>query len=43
MTVDPPLHRIVAAQPYPLLFAGISGERLSGFRCPMHRIGLNEA
>jgi uncharacterized protein len=25
MTTDPSLHRIVAAQPYPLLFATISG------------------
>jgi hypothetical protein len=25
MTIDPRLHRIVAAQPYPLLFATISG------------------
>jgi hypothetical protein len=27
MTIDPRLHRIVAAQPYPLLFATISGAR----------------
>lgn len=25
MTIDPRLHRIVAAQPYPQLFATISG------------------
>jgi len=31
MTIDPRLHRIVAAQPYPLLFATISGAHLYGF------------
>src|SRR5713101_530220 len=31
MTVDPRLQRIVAAQPYPLLFATISGAHLYGF------------
>src|SRR6266566_3864607 len=31
MTIDPRLHRIVAAQPYPLLFATISGSHLYGF------------
>src|SRR6266540_5046057 len=31
MTSDPRLHRIVAAQPYPLLFATISGAHLYGF------------
>jgi predicted nucleotidyltransferase len=31
MTIDPRLHRIVAAQPYPLLFATISGAHLQGF------------
>ena len=31
MTIDPRLHRIVAAQPYPLLFATISGAHLHGF------------
>jgi hypothetical protein len=25
MTIDPRLHRIIAAQPFPLLFATISG------------------
>ena len=34
MTTDPKLHRIVAAQPYPLLFATISGARLYGFPSP---------
>ena len=28
MTIDPRLHRIVATQPYPLLFATISGAHL---------------
>jgi predicted nucleotidyltransferase len=31
---DPRLHRIVAAQPYPLLFATISGAHLYGFPSP---------
>src|SRR5262245_44355969 len=31
MTIDPRLRRIVAAQPYPLLFATISGAHLYGF------------
>jgi predicted nucleotidyltransferase len=31
MTIDPRLQRIVAAQPYPLLFATISGAHLYGF------------
>ena len=30
MTIDPCLHRIVAAQPYPLLFTTISGAHLHG-------------
>src|SRR6266853_469500 len=34
MTIDPRLHRIVAAQPYPLLFASISGAHLYGFPSP---------
>src|ERR1043165_189330 len=34
MTIDPRLHRIVAAQPYPLLFATISGAHLYGFSSP---------
>ena len=34
MTVDPLLHRIVTAQPYPLLFATISGAHLYGFPSP---------
>jgi predicted nucleotidyltransferase len=34
MTTDPCLHRIVAAQPYPLLFATISGAHLYGFPSP---------
>jgi predicted nucleotidyltransferase len=33
-SVDPRLHRIVAAQPYPLLFATISGAHLYGFPSP---------
>jgi hypothetical protein len=34
LTIDPRLHRIVAAQPYPLLFATISGAHLYGFPPP---------
>ena len=34
MQIDPRLHRIVAAQPYPLLFATISGAHLYGFPSP---------
>ena len=34
MTIDPRLHQIVAAQPYPLLFATISGAHLYGFPSP---------
>jgi predicted nucleotidyltransferase len=34
MNIDPRLHRIVAAQPYPLLFATISGAHLYGFPSP---------
>ena len=34
MTIDPRLQRIVAAQPYPLLFATISGAHLYGFPSP---------
>jgi len=34
MNIDPKLHRIVAAQPYPLLFATISGAHLYGFPSP---------
>ncbi len=34
MTIDKRLHRIVAAQPYPLLFATISGAHLYGFPSP---------
>jgi predicted nucleotidyltransferase len=34
MTIDPRLHRIVAAQPYPLMFATISGAHLYGFPSP---------
>ena len=34
MPLDPRLHRIVAAQPYPLLFATISGAHLYGFPSP---------
>jgi hypothetical protein len=34
MPTDPRLHRIVAAQPYPLLFATISGAHFYGFPSP---------
>lgn len=34
MTIDPRLQTIVAAQPYPLLFATISGAHLYGFPSP---------
>src|SRR5580658_1938927 len=34
MTIDPRLQRIVTAQPYPLLFATISGAHLYGFPSP---------
>jgi hypothetical protein len=34
MTIDPRLHRIVAAPPFPLLFATISGAHLYGFPSP---------
>jgi predicted nucleotidyltransferase len=34
MTLDPRLQRIVAAQPYPMLFATISGAHLYGFPSP---------
>src|SRR4029077_19197243 len=34
MVLDPRLFRIVAAQPYPLLFATISGAHLYGFPSP---------
>jgi predicted nucleotidyltransferase len=34
MTIDPRLYRIVASQPYPLLFATISGAHLYGFPSP---------
>ncbi len=34
MTIDPRLHRIVAAQPNPLLFTTISGAHLYGFPSP---------
>lgn len=34
MIIDPKLHRIVEAQPYPLLFATISGAHLYGFPSP---------
>jgi predicted nucleotidyltransferase len=34
MTIDARLYRIVAAQPYPLLFATISGAHLYGFPSP---------
>jgi predicted nucleotidyltransferase len=34
MTIDPRLHRIVASQPFPLVFATISGAHLYGFPSP---------
>jgi predicted nucleotidyltransferase len=34
MKIDPRLHRIVAAQPHPLVFATISGAHLYGFPSP---------
>lgn len=34
MTIDPRLNQIVAAQPYPLVFATISGAHLYGFPSP---------
>jgi RNA repair pathway DNA polymerase beta family len=34
MTIAPCLHSIVAAQPYPLLFANINGAHLHGFPTP---------
>ena len=34
MNIDPRLQRIVAAQPYPLLFATVSGAHLYGFPSP---------
>src|SRR2546427_13255138 len=34
MTIDPRLQRIIGAQPYPLLFATISGAHLYGFPSP---------
>ena len=34
MSIDPRLHGIVSAQPYPLLFATISGAHLYGFPSP---------
>ena len=43
MTIDPRLHRIVAAQPYPLLFATISGAHLYGFPSPASDFDLRGA
>jgi len=40
VTIDPRLHRIVAAQPYPLLFATISGAHLYGFPSPDSDVDL---
>src|SRR5512147_3106345 len=34
MTIDPRLKRIVEAQPYPMMFATISGAHLYGFPSP---------
>jgi len=41
--IDPRLHRIVAAQPYPLLFATISGAHLYGFPSPDSDFDLHGA
>src|SRR6185369_16775381 len=43
MTIDPRLHRIVAAQPYPLLCATISGAHLYGFPSPDSDVDLRGA
>src|SRR5712671_2783925 len=43
MTLDPRLHRIVAAQPYPMLFATISGAHLYGFPSPDSAFDLRGA
>src|ERR1041384_2620674 len=43
MNIDPRLNRIVAAQPYPLLFATISGAHLYGFPSPDSDFALRGA
>ena len=43
MIIDPRLHRIIAAQPYPLLFATISGAHLYGFPSPDSDFDLRAA
>src|SRR5437667_344896 len=43
MTIDACVHRIVAAQPYPLLFATISGAHLYGFPSPDSDFDLRAA
>lgn len=43
MTTDARLHRIVAAQPYPLVFATISGAHRCGFPSPDLEIDLRGA
>lgn len=43
MNINPRLHRIVAAQPYPLLFATISGAHLYGFPSPDSAFDLRGA
>jgi uncharacterized protein len=43
MTIAPLLHRITASQPYPLLFAMISGAHLYGFPSPDLDFDLREA
>src|SRR5882724_751615 len=43
MSADPRLERIVAAQPYPLLFATISGAHLYGFPSPNSDFDLRGA
>ena len=42
-SIDPRLHRIVAAQQYPLLFATISGAHLYGFPSPDSDFDLRSA
>lgn len=43
MTIDPRLYSITAAQPYPLLFATISGAHLYGFPSPDSDVDLRGA
>jgi hypothetical protein len=43
MKVDPRLHRIADSQPYPLLFATVSGAHLYGFPSPDSDFDLRAA